>query len=743
MNAHHGSDKHSAFRVQAVEHYLSKGSLDTVASTFKIHPSTLKRWLKWYREGGKENLKRKHYKRYSRRFSPQLEKKVVLLKERNPGLTIIEARKKLKNMDIMISTGGIWKVWYRYNLIGFYKKKEISLKKVISKSPEIEREINKAKEYLKKKNIKQAAQIVNALPSCPDKDVLSKIPDRLLSLPKRLKKFDLIFHEIPSQERIYKARAIRKEAEKGKLFYTSLRAGVLELCALDWSSRGKEQLTLAQELRKKIDKFKGRGSSTRHLLIEILMAETRALAHLGKIEDAFSSIKKFEYFCRRISYSRFSLIPAFAYSAIGDYKRSRYWVEKSLVYNRDDKITQLHLASNLAMAGDYNSTKRVLKNLNKEQHTGTKTIIVIIQAFCSAGQGNIEEAIYLANHALSLAEKRTVPDYLWNSSLIVACCLCALGEKTKAKKLIKKVDTQLKKFNIKKVRFLAALLLNQRSLPHDATLMPIVKFSMLLRKASRTLRIKDYRRAYNYAKTQQLMGLFHRLILFFPESANKLIAKGKATGLPEALLRLPVFQKDIPVYHIKFLGSVYIYCNNVKLHYKLAPLYTSFLLHLCFKKKVAVELLCKNFWSRAKDPRGSLSHLLVNLRKYLRLPSHTLIIKGGILYFKRYVTTDNQFYRDTIIRAKALERIGEWSFARREYLRAFMLFRGEPFKKMYDPWSEQMRWVILNKLETEVLHFAKSCLEHNNKADAKKVFEKVSKIIPQSEKIRSMVSRFG
>ena len=72
-----------------------------------------------------------------------------------------------------------------------------------------------------------------------------------------------------------------------------------------------------------------------------------------------------------------------------------------------------------------------------------------------------------------------------------------------------------------------------------------------------------------------------------------------------------------------------------------------------------------------------------------------------------------------------------------------------------------MRRVILNELETEAVHFAKSCLEHDNEirqkkrrtpsakcrggnmADAKKVLEKVLKIIPDSEEIREMVGEYG
>ena len=67
------------------------------------------------------------------------------------------------------------------------------------------------------------------------------------------------------------------------------------------------------------------------------------------------------------------------------------------------------------------------------------------------------------------------------------------------------------------------------------------------------------------------------------------------------------------------------------------------------------------------------------------------------------------------------------------------LFNGEPFRKMYDPWSEQMRRVILNKLEAEALHFAKSCIEHNKKRDAQKVLGKALQIIPDSEEIKKLI----
>jgi len=104
------------------------------------------------------------------------------------------------------------------------------------------------------------------------------------------------------------------------------------------------------------------------------------------------------------------------------------------------------------------------------------------------------------------------------------------------------------------------------------------------------------------------------------------------------------------------------------------------------------------------------------------------------------MTTDYDDFQSHIAQAKALERIGEVKLAMKDYLRAFKLFRGDPFKKNFDEWSMNMRHKILTQLETEAIGFTKSCLDHNNKGDAKKVLEKVLKIIPDSEEIRGKIA---
>ena len=661
------------------------------------------------------------------------------MKENIPSLTLSKAQTLLDNKyRIKLSVEGIRAIWYRYNLSGLSKN---DLEHTIN--PELHNGVKNAEQTLANGDMQKTAQMLNFLPTCEGEKILKKIPDRLLSLPRRLEKLDLIFYEIPFSETVLKARGIREEAEEHNLFFTSLHAGILEFMALDWEDNYREQISLTRKLKKKLKKVNGQSSCLRNLRAEILFAEVRSLASSGKIKKALICLKEMENLFRRASHSSFSISLASTYSTIGFYKRSWHWLKKSIKYNKKTNLVDTYLAANLAIAGDYKATKKILRSIGKKP-PGSKSLNMLTNALYSVGQGKIDEAMRFANLAQDIAEKRKIHSCLWSSTFVFACCLCSLGKAVEARRLIKRVSTQLRKCLVKSDSFFCAILLGHNLLSKNVALMPNIKLTLLVRDASYSLKLGDYRKAFNYASVHRLMGLFHRLVLFFPKPVNKLIAKGKPTGLPKALLKLPVFQKNIPVYHLRFLGTVHIYRNNTKLH-RLTPKYASFIIQLSIKKKIELNSLYRNFWPHAKNPRGSLSHLLFGLRRYLRLPTDTLFIKQGFLHFKGYIITDYQEFEQTLVHAKTLERASEWGFAKKQFLRAFKLFRGEPFRKMYDPWSEHMRWVLLNKLESEAIGFAESCLENNNEirqkkrrtpkrvADAKRVLEKVAGIIPNSE----------
>jgi hypothetical protein len=120
------------------------------------------------------------------------------------------------------------------------------------------------------------------------------------------------------------------------------------------------------------------------------------------------------------------------------------------------------------------------------------------------------------------------------------------------------------------------------------------------------------------------------------------------------------------------------------------------------------------------------------------LPPHFLYVKNNRLYFDCHFITDYGEYLEHLAQAKAFLVADEWTFAKTEYLRALSLFRDAPFRKMYDYWSEDMRCVILNQLESAAVDFAKFCSEHRDGRDAKKVLQKIFKIMPYSDEIEQL-----
>ncbi|RKX70207.1 hypothetical protein DRP53_05805, partial [candidate division WOR-3 bacterium] len=612
--------------MQAVKRYLLSGSLHEVALAFNIHPRTLRRWIKRYRDGGAENLKRKKINtRHPKRFAPSIEKKIIMLKEKKPSLTLLEAQNILNESGIKISIHGIWNIWRRYggfHKIGSHWGAEGGM------TSEIEDGLKRAERMVNKGAMKEAAQIINALPSCLGNDILKRLPDRFLSLPKRVEKLDLTFGKVAFRETMRKAKILRKEAESKNLFYTAIKAGLIELSAMENFGHPEKRLIFAKRLLKML-KRKSPPDNTEHTLHFFLLIEQgRALADLGRTRDVLQCLKKCEDLCRYLRNAKYYRNIASLYSSIGFYKKSRRWIKKSLECSNDTQrgISYTYLSANLTIAGEYRAARKVLKGIEVDV-LGFQPLSAIINAYCFLGAGKIQEAIKHANEALLTSRDEEIIKYLLTSSLIFAYCSCALNEKTKAIFQLNRSIRLIKKHGIREYEYLCDVLLGLNPLPHDATLNPTIKLALLLRRASKSLKIKDYRKAYHYASTQKLMGLFHRLVLFFPEPVRRFIARGKDPGLPKALLNLPVFRTEIPVYHLKFLGPPRIYRNGKLIRDHLPPKEAAFLIHLALRKgSIPLPEIYDNFWPESKSPERTLSHFLVSIRKHLKLTSRELYI---------------------------------------------------------------------------------------------------------------------
>ena len=179
------------------------------------------------------------------------------------------------------------------------------------------------------------------------------------------------------------------------------------------------------------------------------------------------------------------------------------------------------------------------------------------------------------------------------------------------------------------------------------------------------------------------------------------------------------------------MGKLIVYKNQRYLHIQLSPKDTSFLIYLALsaRKQVFLERIYRNFWPNSKNPSRNLAHLLVRMRKTLKLPSHFLYVKERKLVVECYFTTDYGEYQEHLAQAKALLRAGEWGFAKREFMQAFKLFRGEPFKKMYDDWSDDKRLEVLFSYEKEVRAFVEELHRRGRTEEARRVLERAERIV--------------
>lgn len=730
-------------RVSAVEYYLSNNEpLRAAAKRFNVHYLSLYQWVKWYRQGGEANLERK--KPYRKPWNlPSLgtEKRIMHLKENDPSLTIRKAKKLLDDLRVDISLKGIWAIWKRYGLAGIPRDKAtLSFDiRAFAETRASKTAIDKAQALLNNNLIGEAARIINDLPCCRELTILENIPDALLSLRRKVEKSPALFGNIPFPEYRDRMNRLRHSLERKSLHYSALRIGIEEALALQWMGKPKKMISLIGHLEQKL----GNGEPAMKISLKIL----RGIAYsmLFKIKDARRCIAR----CNKKLFAAFPFLyldlVAFCTST-GDFKKAIFFAKQGLREAPTDskKILSEMLAYLYSIAGDYDASRAHLKQA--EEKSGRLGLTSgLVRAQFMVEHGRFTEAADLVQTILRESKKEAVISHLHAISLIQAGIYAAMGNLNQAKNTIKKYIPVLKKSKMLRDICVRNALLGL-NLPADALPYPAIRLISLLKVAADTLKEKDYRRAFDYATKNALKGIFHRFLLFFPDTVTSLLARGRATRLPRSLLRLPVFNRKTPVYFIKLLGSLIIYRNGKYLPVRLRPKESSFLIFLSLSvpdkgSAVPLENLQKNFWPDKKNPARTFTHLITRVRKVLGIPAHLLTVaarsgRPALVNFGIYFNADYQEFEQTLLQAKTLERAEQWALAKRDYSRAFALFRGEPFKKMYDRWSEEMRHRILTQLEAEGVALATRCIEHHDINAARTMLLKILNIVPASDAVK-------
>ncbi len=737
-------------KVKAVDDYLRTGlSLRKVARAFGLSHKTLSYWVKLYRAGGAERLKKQ--KIFKKRVPRKIEKKVMLLKEQKPSLTISRAKELINRAGIQISSKGIWQIWQRYGLVIRKRAWKFGpLDLFVPLTSELEYKIEQAEKLVNEGNYRGAARILNSLPAIPETKLLLKIPEKFLSLRRRLDRLDLAGDEIPRPQFLEKIRRMRKSFEQKGYIYTSLIADFMEMNTLGWIRKPEEKLVVINRAKKKMQGIKN--SSLQFLL---LYEEASTYSDLLRVSKTLNIIKK----CRKLLYllpypyywERFGDLSTF----VGKYRDAMSFY-KMAFKKTDDQLARARLALKIAIYGySYDGNYLECQKFLKKAESIKDSVIFrstygIANGYLSFGQGDLIEAAHFFHKSLESAYKGELHNRIFAASQGLSAVAQALNKKNEAKIFLQKYLSLMKNHRLIREELLLRVLTNQTgNITTKFTALPPFRLLGLLLKAKRSKKIGDYREVCTFAQRLGLTGLLHRWIVFFPEIVLNLLEKGKKTGLPKAILKLPIFNQEIPVYHIKFLGNLSVFKNGQYIKKELTPREQSFLIYTALeacspKKSGLLSKFDHNVLAGDQNSTRYFSRFLSRLKKKLKVPGYLLSIssrptESRIVNSGIYFTTDYWEFEQKLIQAKALQRAGEWGFARKEYLRAFKLFRGEPFKKNFDNWSVDMRFKILSQFETEAINFAKSCLEHGNKNDARKILQKVLKIIPDSGETQNLL----
>jgi len=742
-------------KIRAVRYYLKNGAtLKQTALLFKIHYLTLFKYITLYRKYGEARLIMSYHRPWNR-TDKELEEKIVYLKENNPGLTVKNAQEILKKAGIKISTKGIWGVWKRYGYTGFDKTKlSVKFTEYFPWTEEAKAKFKAAQEVFSRGDIKLSAEILNSTPMLPNNELLQHIPDALLSRQRRIEKISILYWEMPASSYLKEVRQMQEKFRKKGLYYSMLRLTLLEAFVLSWLGESKKQLNLTLGLKEFIQKKDNRIPPSL-FAFRFLMSISEGVAYMRFLhtEETYKRIR----LCHRQLMSRNFLIPYFMealgilYTHVDDFNKAEFWYSKVLdEYEKkdmDSTETKNFLSSIYYLKGDYKKALSLLENADtKGWHYNAKYLL--IQATRALVNGMPHKAMSFSSQAIMAQKKEGIRWGIYSANMITASAYCSLGEKVKAISILRRTLGFVKQ-KYKRGEFTLRLLISHicnTDMPQGTGehVLPRVKLVLLLKR-------RKYHQALKYARRKGIIAILQSRIIFFPALIAKLLERGKPTGVPRAMLHLPALNNRIPVYNIRFMGHSVFYKNRKYIKGDLSPKLSSFVIYCALNmsepgEKIQLADIYQNFWKNSKYPGRNLSHLLVKVRKILKIPSHLpeishrsgepVLINQGIHFISDYSE-----FEQALATAHAFERADEWEFAKKEYLYAFKLFRGAPFEKMYDPWSEQMRRVILNKLETETLHFAKSCFEQGNRRDAKRVLQKVHGILPESEEIKNMVNQ--
>jgi len=705
----------------AIKQYIqNKTTLQKTAANFGIHLCTLSKWMQRYRIAGEVSLLAQYHRPWNR-TSAVLERRIKMIKEKDPLLTVRRAQVLLCEQGVDISLKGIWSIWKRYGLAGFVKKElGNDFVRYGARSREAAVKLEQARYLLEAHQEEQAAKIVNDIPFVPHNDVLPRIPDRYLGLPRRIEKTAGAFGRIAIHIYLKKLRKLHKELRDNGMTLSALRVGYIEVLALEWSYRPAEQIKKISEMQHILKKKKGYKSYTVFQLKFLMkISEAVAYSELGCVKLAVQAARQ----CTQMLISRNKTSPqilydmAVLYTYLEDFRKAGAYLERYLL-TQDEKTRErmrVARANILYSSGKYRELKRLIRQDMFQYDWGIKPRLLMFQAFIELMEGRPQKAITRAAESLIRARTAEINGLIYQAYMLIACSHGSMGDSRKAKKILKRLTRFLKRKNLKKYMPVLLLLLEEKPkgkhvYPKGLDILPREKLSLLLYHGYFTM-------AYHYAQRKNILTGFYQYAFFFPNDINKRLQKGRPTFLPDSVLSMPVFNRAKRVYTINILGPLRVYCNKKRRQIHLSPQEQAVLVSIAYRcnapgSRLSVKNICANFWPDNPHASRHLSRRLVSIRKDLRLPRHLLAITqhgGERMLVNRgcYFILDHDELKESIATARALVRAQEHTLAKQEYARAMKLRRGQPCEKLYDPWSDTLRQAIMNLFEHATEEYGK------------------------------------
>ncbi|MEO0215850.1 MAG: helix-turn-helix domain-containing protein [candidate division WOR-3 bacterium] len=745
-------DRPFSFRLSAVQDHLNNGmSIAKTAVKWNVHPRTVYKWLKIYRIHGEFGLL-SNYNRPWNRIERATEEKIAFLKENNPSLTVRRAQKILRSSGIKISLKGIWNIWKRYGYAGFDKNSlDPNLTQCTTWNKEAKMKYHQAIRLFDSGNITAAADLLNSIPALPANELLIKIPDEYLNLKRRIEKYLQLFQKIPLSEFLDKMESLYSECIEDNLYFSSLKAGIMLGGALSYAGKWKEFNDKIKKIKKVLKPCGNYFSNILSLFKYVILigegiARVIALDYNGAWKIIRECGRIIRY--RRLLPSEFPAMLATLYTWVQDYRHAeRLFCQALSQASEENKAKYMNFLTIIRWhKGDYLKDMSIFKR-TEFQVWGAEAMRLFFEGVYSLINGKPEAAISLSLESLKAAKKEELINIASAAYLVMASAYSSLGMIQEGMGVLKGIYHLSKKSrHWGKIITLIVSKQSKEKLNQiiKGNYMPLIKIAALLRSS-------NYQKALALAHRKYLVSDFLLLVPFFSHLVIREMEIGRNPKIPRSMFTLPVFNRNILVYNLRILGDLVVYRKNDYLKVKLSPKDTAFLIHFAIKadspgKKVPLVDIFQNFWPKSETPKQNLSHLLVRIKKSLKIPTYLVnwarvgadsyIINQGI-----HFATDIDEFKQLLAGAKVFLNGEKWEIAREHFWRAFRLFRGQPFRKNFDEWSLNYRFMILNHFESEAINFAKICLEHGDKNDAKRILQRVLKIMPDSEEARRLLQK--